>query len=121
MWANITYKGGLNTLHTHPGNLWAAVLCIDSGVKSEQASRGGDSGGNLYLEDPRFPIAAMRDPSFRLLGADGQPQKYQIYLRLKRGDLVVFPAWLCHGVRPYAGYRERLSVALNIDVRRGPR
>ena len=31
MWANVTPAGGLNHLHSHPGNLWAAVLYIDMG------------------------------------------------------------------------------------------
>ena len=32
MWANVTAPRGLNELHSHPGNLWAAVLYIDMGV-----------------------------------------------------------------------------------------
>ena len=67
MWANVTPAGGLNLLHSHPGNLWAAVLYIDMGHKNEQDSR--DAGGNFYLEDPRFPMAAMRDTAFRMRGS----------------------------------------------------
>ena len=83
---------------------------------------GGDSesgiqpGGNFYLEDPRFPLAAMHNTGFRMRGGDGLPQKYQVDLSLKRGNLIVFPAWLRHGVRAYTGSRERISVAINIDA-----
>jgi len=49
-------------------------------------------------------------------GGDGLPQKYQVELKLARGNLIVFPAWLRHGVRAYLGNRERVSVALNIDA-----
>ena len=66
MWANVTPAGGLNLLHSHPGNLWAAVLYIDMGHEKEQDP--GDAGGNFYLEDPRFPMAAMRDTAFRIRG-----------------------------------------------------
>ena len=114
MWANVTPEGGLNLLHSHPGNLWAAVLYIDMGYETEQESR--YAGGSFYLEDPRFPMAAMRDTAFRMRGVDGQPQQYQTEIELQRGNLIVFPAWLRHGVRPYTGKRERISVAMNIDA-----
>ena len=114
MWANVTPAGGLNHLHSHPGNLWAAVLYIDMGYETEQES--SNAGGSFYLEDPRFPMAAMRDTAFRMRGADGEPQQYQTEIELQRGNLIVFPAWLRHGVRPYTGKRERISVAMNIDA-----
>ena len=110
MWANITPKGGLNQPHAHPGNLWAAVLYLDLGD--------ANAGGALYLEDPRFPMAAMHDTSLRMLGVNGQPQQYEVDLKLQRGNLIVFPAWLRHGVRVYNGDRERLSIAMNIDAKR---
>ena len=114
MWANVTPAGGLNHLHSHPGNLWAAVLYIDMGYETEQESR--NAGGSFYLEDPRFPMTAMRDTAFRMRGADGEPQQYQTEIQLQRGNLIVFPAWLRHGVRLYTGNRERISVAMNIDA-----
>ena len=61
MWANVTPDGGLNHLHSHPGNLWAAVLYIDMGNEPGESEQ--SAGGNFYLEDPRFPMAAMRDTS----------------------------------------------------------
>ncbi len=116
MWANVTPSGGLNHLHTHPGNLWAAVLYLDMG---DDADHPLDSvGGRFYLEDPRFPMSAMKDTSFRLMGVNGTPQQYETEMNLTRGSLVVFPAWLRHGVRVYTGERERISIAMNIDARR---
>lgn len=114
MWANVTPAGGLNHLHSHPGNLWAAVLYIDMGYETEQESR--NAGGSFYLEDPRFPMTAMRDTAFRMRGADGEPQQYQTEIQLQRGNLIVFPAWLRHGVRLYTVKRERISIAMNIDA-----
>lgn len=114
MWANVTPEGGLNLLHSHPGNLWAAVLYIDMGHETEQESR--DAGGSFYLEDPRFPMTAMRDTAFRMRGVDDQPQQYQTEIELQRGNLIVFPAWLRHGVRQHTGKRDRISVAMNIDA-----
>ena len=115
MWANVTPEGGLNHLHSHPGNLWAAVLYIDMGNEPGESEQ--EVGGHLYLEDPRFPMAAMRDTSFRMMGVNGQPQQYESEIQLQRGNLVVFPAWLRHGVRPFKGKRKRISIAMNIDAR----
>lgn len=116
MWANVSPAGALNQLHAHPGNLWAAVFYLDLG-----AEPGESAGGELYLEDPRFPMAAMRNTAFRLVGVDGRPQDYQPNLALERGAMVVFPAWLRHGVRPFHGSHDRISVAMNIDAsRRAP-
>ena len=53
-----------------------------------------------------------------MIGIDSQPQQYEVEFKLGRGNLVVFPAWLRHGVRPYTGKRERISIAMNIDAQR---
>ena len=113
MWANVTPPGGLNHLHSHPGNFWAAVLYIDMGDGD-----GEQHGGEFYMEDPRFPMAAMKDTAFRMIGPDGEPQRYELEFRLQRGNLIVFPAWVRHGVRRYTGSRERISIAMNIDALR---
>lgn len=110
-WANVSPPGALNNLHAHPGNAWAAVYYVTTGAKE------GETAGALYLEDPRFPLNAMHVPALRALGADGKPQSSQIEVKARAGDLIVFPAWLRHGVRVHKGSGERISVAINIDVR----
>jgi len=111
MWANILPKGAMNKMHVHPGQLWAAVFYVDQGDIGERA------GGELILEDPRFPMTHMRLNSLRVLGVDGQPQSGESRLRPKTGDLVLFPAWLRHSVEQYHGDKERISIAINIDAR----
>jgi uncharacterized protein (TIGR02466 family) len=118
MWANVTPAGGLNHMHAHPGNLWAAVLYLDMG---DDVGSSEDVGGAFYIEDPRFPMSAMHNTAVRMIGADGKPQQYEVEFNLERGNLVLFPAWLRHGVRPYTGSRERISIAMNIDARRKSR
>lgn len=112
MWANVSGLGALNHPHVHPGVAWSAVYYVDPGGNPE-----ADLGGEIFFEDPRFPMIAMRDPGFRMLGRDGKPQDPERLLKPSRGALLVFPAWLRHGVRPYRGDAERISVAMNIDVR----
>jgi len=105
MWANVSPPGALNLSHAHPGVLWAAVYYVVTG--------GADEGGELYLEDPRFPVPLMTFPGYRALGIDGQPQPPERRIAPKRGDLVLFPAWMRHGVTPNRG-GERISIAMNI-------
>ena len=116
MWANISGPGASNHMHVHPGHIWSAVLYLDMGGAGETGDDTEGVGGTFYFEDPRFPIAAMHNTRFRYLTADGSQQSWQPELRTRRGDLLMFPAWLRHGVRPYHGDRERISIALNIDA-----
>lgn len=111
MWANVSPPGALNMSHAHPGVLWAAVFYVDMG------DAGAAGGGELYLEDPRFPLPQARMAGFRMIGGDGQPQAPDRRMVTQAGDLVVFPAWLRHGVRPHGGTGERISIAMNLDVR----
>lgn len=114
MWANVTSNGGLNQAHAHPGNLWAAVLYLDLGDDGKESN---DVGGAFYIEDPRFPMAAMHNAGARLIGVNGQPQRYEVEFNLEPGNLLIFPAWLRHGVRPYTGSGQRISIAMNIDAK----
>ncbi|WNO54888.1 TIGR02466 family protein [Stakelama saccharophila] len=109
MWANVSPPGALNMSHAHPGVLWAAVYYVDMGEEP-----GGSGGGELYFEDPRFPVPLMTFPGFRAVGVDGRPQQNERRLTTRAGDLVLFPAWVRHGVRPHCGSRERISIAMNI-------
>jgi len=108
MWANVSPPGALNMSHAHPGVLWAAVYYV--------AAEEGE-GGELYLEDPRFPLPQMTLPGFRVLGLDGQPQPVEHRIAPRTGDLILFPAWIRHGVRPYGGTGERISIAMNLTAR----
>jgi len=110
MWANVSPPGALNMSHSHPGVLWAAVYYVAAGE---------GEGGELYLEDPRFPLPVMTVPGFRVLGADGQPQPVEHRIAPRTGDLILFPAWIRHGVRPWRGSGERISIAMNITARPG--
>lgn len=112
MWANVAPAGALHMSHSHPGVLWAAVFYVAMGEPDEK----GQIGGELFFEDPRFPLPLMRMAGFRMIGIDGQPQANERSWPTSAGDIVLFPAWLRHGVRPYRGNGDRISIAMNIDV-----
>jgi len=112
MWANVSPPGALNTSHAHPGVLWAAVYYVDMG-----AAPGEAAGGELYFEDPRFPVTVATFPGFRAIGIDGEPQPVERSLPTEAGDMVLFPGFVRHGVRPNGGSRDRISIAMNLYAR----
>ena len=116
MWANVSGPGASNHMHVHPGNLWSAVLYVDMGGDGDAGDDISQAAGRFYFEDPRFPLAYMHNTRFRFLGQDGQPVQVQPEIRTQRGNFIMFPAWLRHGVRPYTGNRQRISIALNVDA-----
>ncbi|KQW83625.1 TIGR02466 family protein [Brevundimonas sp. Root1279] len=111
MWANISGPGASNKEHVHPGSLWAAVFYVDLGADTP----GEDVGGLLHFEDPRHPLPSMRHPDFHLRDATGKPYNGAQAIKPSVGDLVLFPSWLKHGVTPYTGSGERVSIAMNLD------
>ncbi len=112
MWANISGPGASNSVHVHPGSLWAAVFYVDMG----QDSPGEDVGGRLHFEDPRHPLPSMRHESFRLTDASGAAYNGALTVNSAVGDLVLFPSWLKHGVSTFTGSGERISIAMNLNA-----
>jgi uncharacterized protein (TIGR02466 family) len=109
MWANVNRPGDANQAHCHPGCFWSAVYYPDPG--GAEMPRGG---GELILEDPRYPMAYMGVPNLFLRDAAGDAIVSQFAIRPAAGLLVMFPSWLRHSVRPHRGQRERISIALNL-------
>jgi len=116
MWANVSGPGSANLTHTHPGNLFACVFYVDFGGGPEE-----QTGGEFFLEDPRFPMTAMHLPALRARDPDGNPQRTVLNFRQEPGDMIMFPAWMRHGVLAYNGTRERISIAINVDAQRKER
>ncbi len=112
MWANINQNGHSNAAHTHPGCLWSGVYYVDDGHED-----GTQAHGELVLEDPRYPMNVMYQPSLVVRLPDGEPQYSQHAVTPKSGMMVMFPSWLRHKVRVYNGNRDRISVAFNLMVK----
>lgn len=105
MWANISPAGASNQMHAHPGALWSAVYYVDSG---------GGSDGALVLLDPRFPMNRAHAPDLIFTAADGTREETNVSVLPEAGTLLIFPAWLMHGVKPHSGPRDRISIAMNV-------
>ncbi|NWG72176.1 MAG: 2OG-Fe(II) oxygenase [Parvularculaceae bacterium] len=105
MWANVLPAGAVNQHHAHGGALWSAVYYVDDG--------GDRDSGSLVLLDPRFPMNRMYSPDL-VFAENGEMEETTVRIAPTPGRMVIFPSWLMHGVRPHAGPRERISIAINV-------
>jgi uncharacterized protein (TIGR02466 family) len=111
-WANVNRCGHGNQFHTHPGALWSVSYYVDDGGIGADPSLGGE----FQIRDPRGVAPIMYAPELTFPGHDfialGESQK----LVPHAGLLIAFPSWLSHGVCPYRGTRERISLAINFSI-----
>jgi uncharacterized protein (TIGR02466 family) len=111
-WANVNRQGHGNQFHTHPGALWSATYYVDDGGSGADPSLGGE----FEVQDPRGVAPVMYAPYLTFPGPDGAALGEAQRLPPRAGMFVVFPSWLSHGVRPYRGTRERISIAINFSI-----
>ena len=111
-WANINRTSHGNEFHTHPGSYWSAVYYVDDGGIADDPSLGGE----LEIQDPRGIAPAMYAPLLAFAMNGGRSVGASELIHPKAGYLIMFPAWLSHGVRPYKGTSTRISIALNLSL-----
>ena len=99
-WVNINPKGGLNTRHTHPNNFLSGTYYVQV---PEGANR-------IVFDDPRPQAMAMLPRTRRYSKFIGN----EIGVEVKAGRLVLFPAWLSHGVPANPDQLERISISFNV-------
>lgn len=114
MQANVMERGASNQTDCHPGSQWSAIYCVSDGYGG---SDDPELGGELAFLDPRFPMVRMRSPDLRFRSSSGAIDHHESLVRPKGGQLVMFPAWLMHSVRPYLGDNLRISIAINVSTR----
>jgi uncharacterized protein (TIGR02466 family) len=111
-WANVNRSGHGNQFHTHPGALWSVSYYVDDGGVDADRTLGGE----FEIQDPRGVAPVMYAPQLTFPGPDGAALGESQRLTPRAGVFVVFPSWLSHGVCPYRGHRERISIAINFSV-----
>ncbi|MHA1529427.1 MAG: TIGR02466 family protein [Alphaproteobacteria bacterium] len=109
-WANVNRLGQGNEFHTHPGAYWSATYYVRDGGASDNPELGGE----FEIQDPRGVAPAMLAPMLAFRTAGGQSVGANETIVPRAGNLVMFPSWLSHGVRPYHGQDVRISIAVNL-------
>lgn len=106
-WFHVTRKGGYFTVHNHPMASWSGVYCVASGA---EAGEPADS-GILSFPNPNSAASMFNDAGN---AAMTPPYSFgSMNFKLKPGQMILFPSWALHEVKPYLGHRERITVAFN--------
>jgi hypothetical protein len=109
-WFHITRRGGFFGAHNHPNHSWSGVYCVQHDGDDPDTDSGKLTFLNPHMTSTMYidwATANLKDP-FR---------RSPMMLRLKPGQLVLFPSWLLHEVLPYDGDKLRITVAFNARFR----
>lgn len=106
-WFHVTRRGGFFGLHNHPNASWSGVYCVDPGRHDPDKK---DS-GRLTFVNPMITSSMYMDAGIARMKL---PFGYQVAnLSLSAGELVIFPSWVLHDVKPFEGEGERITIAFN--------
>jgi uncharacterized protein (TIGR02466 family) len=115
VWININNAGGYNETHTHPGAVMSGVLYV-------RVPQEGDAG---HLCFHRNPIEAYAIQSLGIaedFGRADVPHGRATHTYAPReGRLILFPAWISHGVRENSTTEDRISISFNLIPNRNKR
>lgn len=99
-WANINPPGAKHSSHTHPNNYLSGVYYV-------KADKGADA---INFYDPRPQAGVIMPKAKKFNHFNGNT----VTVDTKPGRIVMFPAWLVHGVPQNRSTAERISIAFNI-------
>jgi uncharacterized protein (TIGR02466 family) len=106
-WFHVTRRGGFFGLHNHPNASWSGVYCVAPG----QHDGGAKDSGRLTFVNPMITSAMHMDAGIARMQL---PYAYQVAgISLEAGQLVIFPSWVLHDVKPFEGDGERITIAFN--------
>lgn len=106
-WFHVTRRNGFFSLHNHPMATWSGVYCVDAGEDDGTSPESG----LLSFVHPNAMATMFMDRSISNLRS---PYAYgPRSFALEPGQLVLFPSWLLHEVKPFIGNGTRITVAFN--------
>lgn len=107
-WFHIARGGGYFGVHNHPMHSWSGVYCVCQEGDDPDSDSGKLTFISPYVCNTMFIDMAMHKmkPPFAI---------GSVSLRLKPGELVLFPSWLLHEVTAFEprGNGLRITVAFN--------
>ena len=102
MWAIINKKNNFNAIHTHPNSYLSAAYYV----------KAPNNCGRFIVENPHsisrhsYP-ALEKKTNFNIKVAK---------LEIEEGDLLLFPAFLPHGVDENESDEDRIVISFNINI-----
>lgn len=106
-WFHVTRRGGFFGLHNHPNASWSGVYCVDPGTHDA----GKKDSGLLTFVNPMLTSTMHMDAGISRMPLPYGSQVASI--ALDAGQLVLFPSWVLHDVKPFEGEGERVTIAFN--------
>jgi uncharacterized protein (TIGR02466 family) len=106
-WFHVTRRGGFFGLHNHPMASWSGVYCVDSGKHDADKP---DSGLLTFVSPATTSAMYVDAANANLPGPFNNGTRS---VRFEPGQLVLFPSWVLHDVKPFEGDGERITVAFN--------
>jgi hypothetical protein len=119
-WANILRYGDSIEVHHHDPSFASAHYQVDDGyadgAKYEGSVGRRDMGHTVYFR-PGF-----LDRSHGENGGMASPwdADWRVSAQPTKGKLFIFPSYVRHEVRPYLGKTERISIAMDVFVKKQP-
>ena len=102
MWSIINKKNDYNTIHTHPNSYLSAAYYVKAPKNC----------GKFIVENPHS-ISRHSYPALE------RPTEFNIKvarLEIEEGDLLLFPAYLPHGVEENKSEEDRVVISFNINI-----
>jgi uncharacterized protein (TIGR02466 family) len=100
-WININNRGGFNLAHNHPCSFFSCVYY----------AKGGQKKGNIEFTTP-IEAHAYTIHEHMVSGYNAFTG-HAVSIPPVTGELLIFPSWLMHFVRPNETDDDRISIALN--------
>jgi uncharacterized protein (TIGR02466 family) len=101
-WAIVNEKHASNTVHNHPRSMLSGVYYVRAPARS----------GNLFFLDPRTAPPMVAAPVTQYT-----PWTYErVVYEPVAGRMLLFPAWLMHGVEPNLSDEPRVCLSFNVSV-----
>ena len=112
-WFHVTRKGGYFGAHNHPLHSWSGVYCV-----CQEGDEDNEHSGRLTFISPYATNTMFVDMASHKLKPPFHTGSWPI--RLKPGQLVLFPSWLLHEVTAFEPVNDdglRITVAFNARFR----
>jgi uncharacterized protein (TIGR02466 family) len=102
MWAIINKKNNFNTIHTHPNSYLSAAYYV----------KAPNNCGKFIVENPH----SISRHSYPILEKKTDFNIKVAKLEIEEGDLLLFPAFLPHGVDENESDEDRIVISFNINI-----
>lgn len=113
MWANVNPEHGSNAIHSHQSPTGTPNPLIISGCYYIKVP---PNSGQFVLEDFSRPMRYLQLP----FQEANQMNSFTIKIQPRAGDLLMFPAWMEHGVEENRSVETRVSIAFNVALIQSP-